>query len=62
MAGLATAVVVALGAVGWIMDGFPLRYSAQQLRVAQYLSYSSVSMFRTDQGCFIFDKGPKAWD
>ena len=61
MAGLATAVVVALGAVGWIMDGFPLRYSAQQLRVAQYLSYSSVSMFRTDQGCFIFDKGPKAW-
>ena len=61
LAAAATGVVVLLGAIGWGENGFPSRYSPRQLQIASYLNYSSVVMFRTDQGCFIFDKGPQAW-
>jgi hypothetical protein len=53
--------VVLLGLVGWGEKGFPSRYSAKQMQIAEYLNYSSVVMFRTDQGCFIYDKGPHGW-
>jgi len=61
LAGLATSVVVLLGAIGWGERGFPSRYSSRQLQIAEYLNYSQDAMFRTDQGCFIFDKGRQSW-
>jgi peptidoglycan/LPS O-acetylase OafA/YrhL len=61
LAAVATGAVILLGAIGWGEGGFPARYSSKQLKIAQYLNYSSDAMFRTEQGCFIFDKGPHNW-
>jgi peptidoglycan/LPS O-acetylase OafA/YrhL len=61
MAAVATSAVVLLGAIGWAEEGFPGRYSSRQLRIAEYLNYSHDGMFRTEQGCFIFDRGPQRW-
>jgi peptidoglycan/LPS O-acetylase OafA/YrhL len=51
-AGVGTGVIVLLGGVGWLAQGFPARYSDYQLEIAGYLDYDSARIFRGGR-CFI---------
>jgi peptidoglycan/LPS O-acetylase OafA/YrhL len=53
-AAVGTSLIILLGAIAWRADGFPARYTAQQLRIASYLDYDAGAMFR-DGKCFLAD-------
>jgi peptidoglycan/LPS O-acetylase OafA/YrhL len=52
LAAYGTAALVVVGIVGWGADGFPARYSHQELRIASYLNYHGRKFYRLDR-CFI---------
>jgi len=49
------AVIVAAGILGWSLDGFPGRYSAQELRIASYLNYDISRDYRSGS-CFLVNR------
>jgi peptidoglycan/LPS O-acetylase OafA/YrhL len=61
LAAVASGVLIFLGALGWVEQGFPSRYSPQQLQIASYLNYHAHGMYRADQGCFIYREGLDTW-
>jgi peptidoglycan/LPS O-acetylase OafA/YrhL len=49
-----TATLVALGVIGWLAGGFPVRYSARELQAASHMDYDGRGAFRFGH-CFLSD-------
>ncbi|HWS61739.1 MAG TPA: acyltransferase family protein [Steroidobacteraceae bacterium] len=49
-----TATLVALGVIGWLAGGFPMRYSARELQAASHMDYDGRGAFRFGH-CFLSD-------
>jgi peptidoglycan/LPS O-acetylase OafA/YrhL len=49
-----TATLVALGVIGWLAGGFPVRYSARELQAASHMNYDGRGAFRFGH-CFLSD-------
>jgi peptidoglycan/LPS O-acetylase OafA/YrhL len=49
-----TAVLVTLGAIGWLAGGFAVRYSARELQAASQMNYDGRGAFRFGR-CFLSD-------
>jgi hypothetical protein len=60
IAGSGTAIVIALGIVGWTERGFPARFSSRDLQIAAVMDFDSVTSFRTGQ-CFLLNRGPRTF-
>jgi peptidoglycan/LPS O-acetylase OafA/YrhL len=49
-----TATLVALGVIGWLAGGFPVRYSVRELQAASHMAYDGRGAFRFGH-CFMSD-------